>query len=50
MKLQELRDLLKQQNIKGGSYLTKPELISLLIEKVVVDSNFEVIVGAAVTY
>ena|SRR6218665_243290 len=39
MKLQELRDLLKQQNIKGGSYLNKPELISLLIEKGVLDSN-----------
>src|SRR6218665_11564 len=40
MKLQELRDLLKQQNIKGGSYLNKPELMYLLTEKEVLDSNF----------
>src|SRR6218665_1106443 len=39
MKLQELQNMLKQQNIKGGSYLNKPELISLLIEKRVHDSN-----------
>src|SRR6218665_3507875 len=39
MKLQELRDLLKQQNTKGGSYLNTPELMYLLTEKEVLDSN-----------
>jgi len=39
MKLQELRDLMKQHNIKGSSYLNKPAIVSLLIEKGVLDSD-----------
>ena len=33
MKLPELKELMKQHNISGGSYLNKPEMISRLIEK-----------------
>ena len=39
MRLQELRDLMKQHNIKGSSYLNKPAIVSLLIEKGILDSN-----------
>ena len=33
MKLPELKELMKQHNIRGYSYLNKPEMISRLIEK-----------------
>ena len=33
MKLPELKELMKQHNIHGGSYINKPELIARLIEK-----------------
>ena len=33
MKLPELKELMKQHNISGHSYLNKPEMISRLIEK-----------------
>src|SRR6218665_768873 len=39
MKLQELRDLMKQHSIKGGSYLNKSAIVSLLIEKGVLDND-----------
>ena len=32
MKLPQLKELMKQHNIRGGSYLNKPEMISRLIE------------------
>src|ERR1043165_710748 len=32
MKLPQLKELMKQHNIRGGSYLNKPEIISRLIE------------------
>src|SRR5678816_1898799 len=33
MNLPELKELMKQHNIRGSSYLNKPEIISRLIEK-----------------
>ena len=33
MKLPELKELMKQHNIRGHSYLNKPEMISRLVEK-----------------
>ena len=33
MHLPELKELMKQHNIRGSSYLNKPEIISRLIEK-----------------
>ena len=32
MKLPQLKELMKQHNIRGGSYLNKPEMISRFIE------------------
>lgn len=40
MLLPELRGLLKQHHLKGVSYLNKSEIISLLMEKGILDSNF----------
>ena len=33
MKLPELKELMKQHNIRGSSYLNKPQIISRLVEK-----------------
>src|SRR6188768_1183457 len=33
MKLPELKELMKQHNIRGHSYLNKPQMISRLVEK-----------------
>src|SRR5688572_23641529 len=33
MNLPELKELMKQHNIRGSSYMNKPEIISTLIEK-----------------
>jgi len=33
MKLPELKSLMKKHNIKGSSYLNKPELIALFMRK-----------------